>query len=209
MTRSDDELRGVSKHLYYEFEMLSELTHKMVPGGWPERVPQWQHNAHLESFAIHARALVQFFYDGRTGGYPESASRRGARRYRNAYADDFFDDATWKRSRPKPKPEALRTVDSRVAQEIAHLTYNRATVAEEAKSWRYGTIFLDVARTVHAFLRVVPRAHVVDTFLEDAWQLLPETVRQVSPRPSDQIYSVDALRSASAATAGARSPAGG
>lgn len=78
----------------------------------------------LESFAIHARALIQFFYEGRTGGYPESSSRRSGKRFRNAYADDFFDDATWRISRPRPKPASLQNVADRVGKEIAHLTYS-------------------------------------------------------------------------------------
>lgn len=68
--------------------------------------------------------------------------------------------------------------------------------------WPYGTIFVDVARTLRAFLAVVPEDRVAEGFLDRAWALLPGHVHHVSPRPADRFYNVDALRAASRATAG-------
>jgi hypothetical protein len=196
VARKVNDLRGVSEHLYYEFWMLHDVALSLYPPTWPlQGVPGWQVNALLESFTIHARNLVRFFYDGRTGGYPESKSRRGANQYRNAYADDFFDDATWRRSRPKPKPEALQKIDARVAQEIVHLTYNRITIATQARQWDYRIIWQDLARCMQAFLDVVPRDRVADDFVAQVEALLP-------PRPGDPDRAVkfDPRQGLSAAT---------
>ncbi len=184
----DEDLRAVSAHLLYEFDMVRGLVDKLAPGGWSAANTNVEQNAMLESFTIHARVLTEFFYEGQPGGRPTSESRRNRQRQRNAYAHDFFDDDTWRRARPRPKPETLQLLPFRVGYEIAHLTYNRIDISDEVKNWPYGEIFLDLARTMRAFLEVVPAERVTDHFLDQAFALIPEAVRNVT---LDQRYRVE------------------
>jgi hypothetical protein len=198
--------------------MLERTTHAQAGALLGHPVPDWLANALLDDFTIHARALTQFFYEGSVGQRAER-SRRGSTHAVRAHAHDFFDDDTWRRHRPKPKPESLRPLGTRVGSEIGHLTYGRAPLAEQAKGWRYGQIFLDLAGTFREFLAVVPQERVVPEFLKNGWSLLPATVRHKSPRPADRFASVDDLRrrameAAVSATvamppAGGRPPGGG
>ena len=203
----NDDLLSLSRHVLYEMWMLDRTTHALQGITLAnEEVPDWLENALLEGFAIHARALTEFFYDGRVGQRASGGGRRAKSQPARGYAHDFFDDDAWRKHRPKPKPKALHPIAGRVGQEIGHLTYGRAPLASEAKTWEYGTIFLELARTWKEFLRVVPADRVVDDFLEQGWSLLPATVRYASPPPEDRLSLEDsraqALAAAAAATAG-------
>jgi hypothetical protein len=191
----DEDLLALSEDVLYEMWMVERTTHGQASELFAgEPMPDWLSNTLLDDFAIHARALAEFFYEGQVGQRAKVRGRRARTHVVRAHAHDFFDDDTWRRHRPKPKPEALRAVGRRVGSEIGHLTYGRAPLAEQAKAWPYGTIFLELARTFRAFLAVVPSERVVPDFLERGWSLLPTSVQLVSPRPADRLKSVDDLR---------------
>ena len=57
--RSDDELREASDHLFYELWMLGRTARLLAMGVFGDGPVK---NAVLESFTIHARALLQFFF---------------------------------------------------------------------------------------------------------------------------------------------------
>ena len=57
--RSKEELRQASDHLYYEIYMFQMLVQSMASGIAGRSAIN---NALLESFAIHLRALMGFFY---------------------------------------------------------------------------------------------------------------------------------------------------
>src|SRR5437762_5482408 len=57
--RSDDELREASDHLFYELWMLDRTARLLAMGAFGEGPVR---NAILESFTIHARGLIQFFF---------------------------------------------------------------------------------------------------------------------------------------------------
>jgi hypothetical protein len=132
--RSDEVLARVADHLDYEYEMLMALAQAMASG---ISAQGWLTNALLESFVIHVRALVDFFYP------PESAKSD------DVIAGHFFDNpGEWERIRPQLS-ETLKRGRARAHKEIAHLTYARLDVTPEAKS----RAFIDVANEMGALMQ--------------------------------------------------------
>jgi hypothetical protein len=100
-------------------------------------------DALLESFSIHARALLQFFF-------PINPKAD------DVLAEDYFAGTEeWERLRG-PQPHALEQVNRRVGKEVAHLTYARLGISEEAKQWRILEIteaLTDVAKRFRASVK--------------------------------------------------------
>ena len=140
--RSVDELLKASDALFYELSMFNSLVRGMLSEIAGDSVIN---NALLESFAIHVRALLGFFYsDNRT--HPD-----------DIVADDFFADPThWMSIRPA-KTVILEKAHKRASKEIAHLTYARLKVKPEQKPWEYVPISNDLDKIIEGFLNVVPR----------------------------------------------------
>jgi hypothetical protein len=116
-------------------------------------------NALVESFTVHVRILLDFLY-------PSSP------KVDDVVADDFFDDASvWLEKRPG-KSNLLSTVHRRVGKEIAHLTYTRIDITDEAKRWRFVDITNDVGGVLDKFCQLVSRSKVMDGFIESVLQLI-------------------------------------
>ncbi|MFZ1240171.1 MAG: hypothetical protein WAV74_12730 [Anaerolineae bacterium] len=151
--RQPEELIAASQHLLYEFWMLNSLGRGMasaVLGQGP------LNNAVLESFAIHARVMLGFLYEGKR--YPD-----------DVVAGDYFDDPNdWVKVRPSI-PEALIPVQKRANKEVAHLSYKRLGIADEARLWR----FIDIAAAIGSIMAVFLR-HVPAERLHPDWLPLPE-----------------------------------
>jgi hypothetical protein len=142
--RTNDELREASGHLQYEVWMFMEVAAMLAPDS---RMPVVVRNALVESLTVHARVLLNVFYP--------SGSKAD-----DVLASDYFDDPlTWRRKRP-PLTPPLRIVDSRVGKEVAHLTYARNTVSEEAKKWHFLDIARDMVAIVLKFDDLVPPERV-------------------------------------------------
>ena len=121
---SDDQLREVSDHLFYELWMLEGAVQVL-------RLPLLGRgvlaNAVVESFAVHARALHDFFYRDRTK--PD-----------DVIASDYFDSPSdWVALRGEPADELAKAV-ARVNKEVAHLTFSRLSVLPEEKGWSVAEI---------------------------------------------------------------------
>ena len=184
--RSTFELQAVSAHLLYEIEMLADLVEAMgaVDTGFTTTGSEWAvRNALLESFTIHARSLVGFFYPRRP--QPD-----------DAIAEDFFDDDTWSR-RGAPENPSWSRVRRRVGKEIAHLTYQRHNPYEDAATWPHGKIFLELAAVVGDFVRLVPQERLHPDFTQRVTEALPGIFRWAS---------TGGLANAAAATAAHRPP---
>ena len=113
-------------------------------------------NADIESFAIHLRALLDFFYMP-----PEKA------RSDDILAEHFFTDPQlWREARPQLSEQELAAIRERVGKEIAHLTYRRLFLTEPEKLWP----FIDLKRTaldaLEAFLENVDRS-----LLSERWRI--------------------------------------
>lgn len=118
--RAAQELKEFAEeHLAYEAEMLFASAQELAEGKHPQHIT----NALLESFTIHLRALIDFFW----GQYPA--------RKDDALAEDFFEHPShWKEKKPD-FPAALELARNRANKEIAHLTYERLNIKPEAKVW--------------------------------------------------------------------------
>lgn len=108
-------------------------------------------NAILESFAIHTRSLLDFFYS--------SGSRDD-----DVVAEHFFSSATvWISARPPKTYEQRMRIKDRVSKEIAHLTIARQNV--KSKKWPYKSIRRDLNRAFSVFFKIVP-----DNLLGKRWK---------------------------------------
>lgn len=165
---SPESLRAFAEeHLWYEVWMLSRLTDRLLAAlqhdtaagkrdlGWLDLETR---NAQVEAFAIHARGLLDFFY-------PPLSRKRD-----DALALHYVEPVLWK---PPPPTPALELIRGRVGKEIAHLTYGRLKVTEEAKKWDYGQIWLDMAHVVAAFIDTASRDRLPNTVAAKMLSVLP------------------------------------
>lgn len=126
--RSDEELRDFAgEHLIYEIQMLFYTAVRLGQGSFHDT---FEMNALLESFTVHARALLSVFR-------PEHP------RADDAIASQWVDD--W--VEPELTP-LFELVHPRVGKEIAHLTWTRAGMDEEAKRWPIPAIAAEFAPIV-------------------------------------------------------------
>ena len=140
--RPDSELQAAAVHLNYEIDMMTRVFQALTTRG--QATPQWLTNALLESFVIHFRSLSDVFYPGNNCKVDD------------VLAGDFFDDPTsWDNLRPTLSEEFV-TARGRVNKEIAHLTYARLSVLEEAKAWNITSLGEEMARVISAFSSAAP-----------------------------------------------------
>lgn len=140
ISRSQEELKEASNHLYYEIWMFQTLSQAMALGIAGEGPIN---NSLLESFTIHVRALIGFFYSENP-------------RNDDIIAEDFFkNENDWHNIRPI-KTEILDKAKRRADKEVAHLIYNRLEVTPEKKHWEFIKIFDDLQALVNIFIENVP-----------------------------------------------------
>ena len=152
--RSDDELREASDHLFYELWMLDRTARLLAMGAFGEGPVR---NAILESFTIHARGLIQFFF-------PKQPRRD------DMLAADFLPSvAAWEAARGE-MPPVLASLDARVGKEVAHVTYGRLLVTEDAKPWSLTSI-VEALNAVGGTFRSMIR----DDLLGSRWKQNPST----------------------------------
>lgn len=135
--RRASELAAASEHLHYEFAMLVGTARGLASAVAGDSV---LNNALLESFTLHARALLAFLYADRP-------------RADDVMAEDFVAD--WVSNRPT-EPAALAQIQFRVGKEIAHLTYERLSVTDEAKHWQFVEVAETMSRVMTAFVLLAP-----------------------------------------------------
>jgi hypothetical protein len=106
--RSDEELREASNWLKYEIWMFRGLA-EMIALGQTDGLVK---NAILDSFLIHTRALLSFFY-----AYNPHKN--------DAIAEDYFSSSEeWINMRPI-KSDYLEGVHNRISKSVAHISYVR------------------------------------------------------------------------------------
>lgn len=156
--RTPEVLRAASDHLHYEIGMLMEMANLLASDKTYEQAIK---NSFIESFTIHARALLKFLY----GLSPQPD---------DVIADDFFPTSLeWKKVRPK-MTKLLRKVPKRVGREVAHLTYARQDVTPETKPWEYRQIAHDMEVRFKEFLLIVP-----EELLGERWESEKEWIREM------------------------------
>jgi hypothetical protein len=137
LDRSVQELSEAFDHLSYEIDMLQAADMAMRSGLFP---PGQLLNALLESFVIHARALLHFLD-------PVSPAKG------DVLAVDFIlDPETWEAAKGE-LPKELIQVRQRANKHVAHMTYDRLSVADEARSWDTGAISKELTVRLVEFVR--------------------------------------------------------
>lgn len=120
----------------------------------------------IESFAIHARALIDFLFRERGEGGKKT----------DGFAADYFDPGQW-RSLSPPAETTLDPVRQQVGEQIAHISYNRAALTEEATEWPFAQIAASIGRPLRVFLQHVPESLVIEGFSDRVWRAFPPFLR--------------------------------
>lgn len=141
--RTDEELRSISNHLIYEFQMLQRTCEFARTEDNALR-----RNAFIESSTIHARNLLDFLYS------PHSLQDD------DVIAEDFFDvPSVWLQNQPKMSL-LLKSARRRVGKEIAHLTYER--LLKKDKKWQNSAIVNEIREVVLRFRGLAPQNRLGD-----------------------------------------------
>lgn len=157
--RTPDELREQSVHVLWEFRQLMRLATHVYDrreAGVAVLVDPLDAAA-LESFCVHARALVEFLWRDRE--HKPKADRR------DAVAGDWFEDGTW--AYQGELPEDLRDVERRTGFGVAHISYNRIN-PEEAWGWNHVEIAHRIAGRFAGFVQDVNDDLVHPQFCHEA-----------------------------------------
>jgi hypothetical protein len=117
------------EHLMHELTMFWELA-EILPGMHAST----ETSAFLESFCIHLRSLIDFFY------------REG--RLDDVTAADFLDGTTtWK----QVVPPTLTAARGRADKELSHLTQSRITGKSPQKAWDTAALLKEIGAVARDF----------------------------------------------------------
>ncbi|NQU77186.1 hypothetical protein HQ544_00660 [Candidatus Falkowbacteria bacterium] len=125
------------RELGYEICMFRETCKELFSG---TRRSQFWRNLLVESFALHMRVLIDFFY---------SDERK--------YDDDIVaqdllpDDVRWKELRP-PLIKLLKEAKTKADKQLAHLSCNRIILEKEGrKGWKILEISNEINKIINFF----------------------------------------------------------
>lgn len=138
---SDQKLRDYSKvHIFYEFSMIFDQAVALEGAfcGHNTALITLFRSTAVESFAVHVRNIVDFFYPTRL--LPD-----------DVIADDFLRGPRPRRF-PKLSP-ILRRARTRANKEVGHLTTGRRADGAKRKVWPCAQITSEVQRILEQFLR--------------------------------------------------------
>jgi len=150
---ADDELSGLRTHTHTSHVDVSVYSSEApyTPPSVSEEEAVLG-NATLEAFAIHIRSLLDFFYLDREKAKPD-----------DVLAEHYFSEpGDWIRDRPELSKSKIKEIKTRVAKEVAHLTYERNRIAEIEWDWpilEYKSVILDA---LEVFLQNVDNANLSD-----------------------------------------------
>ncbi len=164
MTRrilSPEELRNASDWLIYEYWMLKGLAQLLLEDDDYTEIGLLR-NAVLDSFLIHARALVDFFY-------------RKPKVPTDVIAGDYFDNtekAYWERHYSKD-PGWFKDTRTRIDKGVAHISYERRKDA-----WDYIQIEREIGKVFDDFVKRVSL-----DLLGTRWEIIKRNIRTGSESP--------------------------
>lgn len=145
-SRSPEELKKASNHLAYELNMLFFLRPELseaMRGGVRSITDTYLTNAILESFLVHVRNIIDFFYN---------LSPRGD----DVIAGDFI--SNWRELSP-PITALLSETKERSNKHLVHLTYARIDL-EESEEWQFEKIEKDIKKVLKEFFENVSEEHL-------------------------------------------------
>lgn len=171
------QLVAASTDLLYEIEMLghtAQLLHQAKP--W-ERSSYWVDKtlyfAMVESFALHARSLMAFFYpSGRSQG--------------DVFATDYIPG--W---RAPGKWDGFDQDRTRLHREIMHLNVNRPP---QTSGWNFGRIVEGLNHQLRSFINDVDDQRVRPNFKTEALASMANPFGGWTSVPSQTFQSMDRLQ---------------
>lgn len=128
------------RHLGYEIKMLRETAAALQGRGIG---PRSFRNALLETFLIHYRNLLDFFY----------ADKRRWLQHDVKAADYVADPREWRTRRPRMDKEAASNRE-RVNAQLAHLTYRR--LKYDQRNWSDRKMLRQIEELLDTFERQLP-----------------------------------------------------
>jgi hypothetical protein len=131
----------------------------------------------VESFALHTRALSDFFYkEKRARQHPD-----------DAFAFDFFDkpDRSWNLAPPQGpwlrgiKRSARDPQDrvDRFGEQLGHLMFKQPAISDYASGWPVAQVTQEVGVALVAFIHAVADSNVSSDFKAKAWREIPAVAR--------------------------------
>ncbi len=144
MKLSQKILKRTAEHVYYEVLMLHFTTMYLGKILNPPTSHRYLVNTILESWGMHLRNLLDFFYISTAQRYKD-----------DVLAEDYVSDLRqFKRQRTKAK--VFSHIKKRVAKQFAHLTYHRNVYNRRTKPWQCAKIYNQISPTIVAFYNSLP-----------------------------------------------------
>lgn len=157
-----DHKKFLGEHFCYEVEMLIFSIQRLSEANQRKEVGDI--NMSLETFLLHSRNLIEFFY------FPPSKEY--------ARAVDFISLKTWDKVRP-PKNEKIETFLARANHEVSHLTYKRLYGDTNEKKWNWGEYFLVLFNITKVFLDNLPLKYC-DAKIKNMGEILGDIMQRTS-----------------------------
>jgi hypothetical protein len=158
-------LRSYSdEHLWYELQMLVNTAGLLLRDFPPmstsvEDVRITTRNALLESFCIHVRNWMDFFYPGKQV------------RADDVVAADFFAEGCLPDGFPQPS-QVLEDAERRAHKQVSHLTTGRLPSGDKGKEWPFLRICADLMVVIKAFEHAADRSRLGTGFIERSTPVL-------------------------------------
>ena len=150
MTRTihtNTELQTASKALFYAAEMFQNCAIFLARKQYDNETMQ---HALLESFLIHTREVLEFFY-------PTSKTQDDND---TIVAADFFDQGGW---RIPAETDMLKNARTRLNKQLAHLSYSRPRLEP---NWNVSLIHRDIQALFLEFMKTVASEKIEPHFHE-------------------------------------------
>jgi len=142
------------RHMKYEIDMLIWTASILIPlRGLSDLapIPRIVHDSLLNSFAIHARNLVDFLYI--------RDDRERHDRATDVIVQDYVDAETLSDALPDITP-ALSMVNQKANKQVAHLTLERIDYEREGKGWNIGQIVEDLTAALRSLSTHFPESRM-------------------------------------------------
>jgi hypothetical protein len=143
MGKTEQELQQASKDVKYELDMLAAMRSFLSKGRGETDQTIW--NAYIESFVLHLRNLMDFYY---------LSGRKNSLILAEHYVNDVI---KWKGGRPA-KTSLLKDAEQKANNLAAHLTYERLVIINSNWEWKWAAISADLKHVTNCFLNHLPPA---------------------------------------------------
>lgn len=152
---TDDELKAYAdEHLQYEVDMLiwsagvlAFLTAYRDKGYLPWAI----NNGLLNTFAVHARNLIDFLY----------SRSRGKDLATDIVIEDYVDESTVAKALPAISP-LLEEVLTKANKQAAHLTRERIEYEKGGKEWKFIEVVKHVLQALASIAPHIPSSRISD-----------------------------------------------